>query len=167
MRGLSAERREDILERLMTDYGDQVMKTCLLFLRNRHLAEDAAQETFFRAWRALDRFREGETEKAWLMKITVNVCRTASKARPGWIPAEQVPEAGALDRYPDDTVLQAVYALPAKYRSPVILFYYHGFSADETARILHLPGATVRTRLSRARTRLKEELKGWYAEDER
>ena len=166
MRELTAERREEILERLMAEYGDSVMRTCLLFLRSRHLAEDASQETFFRAWRALDRFREGGTEKAWLMKIAVNVCKSVLRARPVCVPEDQAPESGTPDRYPDDTVFRAVIGLPVKYRSPVILFYYQGFSVDEIAGILHLPAATVRTRLSRARSRLKDSLKGWYFDNE-
>ena len=166
MRKLTAERREEILERLMAEYGDSVMRTCLLFLRSRHLAEDASQETFFRAWRALDRFREGGTEKAWLMKIAVNVCKSVLRARPVCVPEDQAPESGTPDRYPDDTVFRAVIGLPVKYRSPVILFYYQGFSVDEIAGILHLPAATVRTRLSRARSRLKDSLKGWYFDNE-
>lgn len=166
MRELTAERREEILERLMAEYGDRVMRTCLLFLRSRHLAEDASQETFFRAWRALDRLREGGTEKAWLMKIAVNVCKSVLRTRPVCVPEDQAPESGTPDRYPDDTVFRAVIGLPVKYRSPVILFYYQGFSVDEIAGILRLPAATVRTRLSRARSRLKDALKGWYFDNE-
>ena len=166
MRELTAERREEILERLMAEYGDRVMRTCLLFLRSRHLAEDASQETFFRAWRALDRLREGGTEKAWLMKIAVNVCKSALRTRSVCVPEDQAPESGTPDRYPDDTVFRAVIGLPVKYRSPVILFYYQGFSVDETAGILRLPASTVRTRLSRARARLKDALKGWYFDNE-
>ena len=82
MRKWTPGEREQTLERLMTDYGDRVMRTCLLFLQDRPLAEDASQETFIRAWRALDQLREGDTEKAWLMKIAVNVCKSALRTRP-------------------------------------------------------------------------------------
>ena len=81
MRQLTTEQREQTLERLMADYGDQVMRTCLLFLQSRQPAEDASQETFIRAWRALDQLREGNTEKAWLMKIAVNVCKSAQRTK--------------------------------------------------------------------------------------
>lgn len=171
MRKWTPGEREQTLERLMTDYGDRVMRTCLLFLQDRPLAEDASQETFIRAWQALDRLREGETEKAWLMKITVNVCKSALRSRSRRIPdarasADEMPEPGAPDRYPDHTVYDAVSALPARYRSPVILHYYQGLSAGKIAGILRLPGATVRTRLARARALLRNELEGWYFDEE-
>lgn len=57
-------------------------------------------------------------------------------------------------------------SLPVKYRAAVILYYYQGLSVKETADALRLPGATVRTRLARARALLKEDLKGWYFDDE-
>ena len=63
MRQLTTEEREQVLERLMADYGSQVMRTCLLLLQRRQPAEDASQETFIRAWRALDQLQEGRTEK--------------------------------------------------------------------------------------------------------
>ena len=159
MQKRTPEERGQTLERLMEEYGDRVMRTCLLFLQDRPLAEDASQETFIRAWRALDQLREGATEKAWLMKIAVNVCKSMLRSRSRRIPdakaaADEMPEPGAPDRYPDHTVFDAVSALPVRYRSPVI------------ARILHLPGATVRTRLARARALLRNELEGWYFDEE-
>ena len=67
---------------------------------------------------------------------------------------------------PDRAFFDAVCALPVKYRSPVILHYYQGLSAGEIAGILRLPGATVRTRLARARALLRNELEGWYFDEE-
>ena len=171
MQKRTPEERGQTLERLMEEYGDRVMRTCLLFLQDRLLAEDASQETFIRAWRALDQLREGATEKAWLMKIAVNVCKSMLRSRSRRIPdakaaADEMPEPGAPDRYPDHTVFDAVSALPVRYRSPVILCYYQGLSAGEIAGILHLPGATVRTRLARARALLRDELEGWYFDEE-
>ena len=171
MQRQTTEDRECTLERLMTEYGDQVMRTCLLYLQRRQLAEDASQETFIRAWRALDRLQSKETEKAWLMKIAVNVCKSVLRTRARRIPdakvsEDEVPEAGTEDQYPDRTVFDAVNSLPVKYRSPVILHYYQGLPVSDIAGILHLPGATVRTRLSRARALLRNELEGWYFEDE-
>ena len=171
MQRQTTEDRECTLERLMTEYGDQVMRTCLLYLQRRQLAEDASQETFIRAWRALDRLQSKETEKAWLMKIAVNVCKSVLRTRARRIPdakvsEDEIPEAGVADRFPDNTVFDAVNALPVKYRSPVILHYYQGLPVSDIAGILHLPGTTVRTRLSRARALLRNELEGWYFEDE-
>ena len=171
MQRQTTEDRECALERLMAEYGDQVMRTCLLYLQRRQLAEDASQETFIRAWRALDRLQSKETEKAWLLKIAVNVCKSELRSRSRRIPEakvteDEVPENGREDQYPDRTVFNAVISLPLRYRSPVILYYYQGLPVSDIAGILHIPGATVRTRLSRARALLRNQLEGWYFDDE-
>ena len=171
MRMFSSEEREQLLIRLMSSYGDQIIKTCFLFLRSRQLAEDASQETFIRAWKALDRLKEGSTEKAWLMKIAVNVCKSflgnrSSAILDRGVSPDRLSETGKPDQYPDPTVYLAVTSLPVKYRSAVILYYYQGLSVRETADALRLPGATVRTRLARARALLREDLKGWYFDNE-
>ena len=171
MQRQTTEDRECALERLMAEYGDQVMRTCLLYLQRRQLAEDASQETFIRAWRALDRLQSKETEKAWLLKIAVNVCKSELRSRSRRIPEakvteDEVPENGREDQYPDRTVFNAVNSLPLRYRSPVILYYYQGLPVSDIAGILHIPGATVRTRLSRARALLRNQLDGWYFDDE-
>ena len=171
MQRQTTEDRECALERLMAEYGDQVMRTCLLYLQRRQLAEDASQETFIRAWRALDRLQSKETEKAWLLKIAVNVCKSELRSRSRRIPEakvteDEIPENGREDQYPDRTVFNAVNSLPLRYRSPVILYYYQGLPVSDIADILHIPGATVRTRLSRARALLRNQLEGWYFDDE-
>ena len=171
MQRQTTEDRECALERLMAEYGDQVMRTCLLYLQRRQLAEDASQETFIRAWRARDRLQSKETEKAWLLKIAVNVCKSELRSRSRRIPEakvteDEIPENGREDQYPDRTVFNAVNSLPLRYRSPVILYYYQGLPVSDIAGILHIPGATVRTRLSRARALLRNQLEGWYFDDE-
>ena len=171
MQKFSSDEREKLLKRLMSSYGDQIIKTCFLFLRSRQPAEDAAQETFIRAWKALDRLKEGPTEKAWLMKIAVNVCKSflanrSSAILDRGVSLDRISETGKTDQYLDQTVYLAVTSLPVKYRSVIILYYYQGLPVRETAEALRLPGATVRTRLARARALLKEDLKGWYFDDE-
>ena len=104
----------------MEEYGDRVMRTCLLFLQDRPLAEDASQETFIRAWRALDQLREGATEKAWLMKIAVNVCKSflanrSSAILDRGVSLDRISETGKTDQYLDQTVYLAVTSLPVKY----------------------------------------------------
>jgi len=168
---LTAEARERTLERLMTQYGDSVARVCFLFLRDRQLAQDAAQDTFIKAWNALDRLREDGAEKAWLMQIAVNNCKNMLRSRyfrmvDRGISLDELPEAATEDRQGDDTVLKAVMALPDKYREPVILYYYQELTAEETAQALRLPGATVRTRLKRARDLLRTRLEGWYFDNE-
>ena len=144
------------LETLMTRYGDSVLRLCFMTLRDRELARDAAQETFLKAYRALSTLRSEETEKAWLSRIAVNVCRDMP---------EDLPEAFTEDRPPDSTPLLAVMNLPTKLRQVVLLHYYQGLTLAEIARALDEKPTTVRARLMRAKKKLYDKLERWYYDD--
>lgn len=163
--------REATLNRLMDTYGTNVLRVCFLYLHDHSLAQDASQTTFLKAWQALDSFRQGSTEKAWLMRIAVNTCRSILRSREYRLYAhgvnpEDVPEPAVDALTPDRTVYNAVLSLPDKYREIVVLHYYQGLPTEEVAHVLQIPQASVRTRLHRARKLLEPLLKGWYLNDE-
>ena len=154
----------EVAERWMREYGDGILRQCFLFLGDREQAEDAAQETFVRAWRCYGDFQGEASERTWLTAIAANVCRNI--LRSPWN-RRRVDLAFLEDRpvtaeEPDDTVLRAVLSLPAKYRQVVVLYYYRECSTGEIADMLELPQGTVSVRLKRARERLKPVLKEWY-----
>ena len=96
-------------------------------------------------------------EKAWLLQCTANACkdRFRFQRRRNTVPLEEAAEV------PDETqraVLEAVMALPAKYRDPIPLYYYEGYSQKEIAGILSLSLTAVQTRMQRAREMLRKEL---------
>lgn len=162
--------RDEWLEETMAQWEVPLLRTCYLLLRDTALAEDAVQETFLKAWRAKDGYRREAGEKTWLMRIAVNTCKTILRSREHRL-YSQSPNLDDLplateDQHPDDTVLNAVLALPEKYREVVTLHYYQGLSSTEVARVLRIPQATVLTRLHRARKLLESQLKGWYLNDE-
>ena len=70
---------EQTLVRLMTAYGTDIKRLCLCLLNDSFLAEDAAQETFVKAWRNLPGFRQECSEKTWLCRIAVNTCRSMQR----------------------------------------------------------------------------------------
>lgn len=153
------------LEQAVKTYGDNLLRLCFLYLHDRMLAEDAVQETFLRAFRSYGGFRKDSSEKTWLTRIAVNVCKTAlRRERP--LPLSEAPESSYEAQFRDDTVLQAVCALPDKLREVVLLYYYQELSTPEIATLLHLPRNVVTARLSRARARLKTDLKGWYFDEQ-
>ena len=137
----------------------------ICYLRDGALAEDAAQETFVRAWRSREDFRGASSEKTWLTSIAVNVCR--NMLRSPWhsrrVDLEILERVPAEEREAvDDTVIRAVLGLPGKYREVVVLYYYQDCSTAEIAQALELPQGTVSIRPKRARERLKPALKEWY-----
>lgn len=138
---------------------DTVWRVCYSFMRNRADTEDMVQEAFLRAYYADKPFRSEEHEKAWLIVTASNLCKDALKR--AWRrdePLEDHLELAAPGR--DAQVLEAVLALPERYKTAVYLYYYEGYSLKEIASILGCPQATVRTRLARARKQLKQMLGG-------
>ena len=169
--------REAALERLMQEYGTKVLHLAYYYLKDRHLAEDVAQEVFIKAYRNWNSFRGESSAYTWLYKITVNLCR--DKARSAWwrrlLPSEEPREsAGAVvdpmrahEESPEDAALKSdqrdalmayVMKLPDAYREVVALFYYQDLSTVEIAEITGQNENTIKTRLFRARNMLRELL---------
>ena len=122
------------------------------------------QETFLRAFSWDKPFQSEEHEKAWLIVTASNLCKdTLKRARRRDEPLEEHGELTAPQH--SSEVLEAVLALPEDYKAAVYLYYYEGRSAKEIASLLNCPQATVRTRLARARRRLKQMLGGELDEE--
>ena len=154
------------IEELIDLYGSDILRLCLAYLGDRALAEDAFQETFFKAWKAQDRFRGESSPRTWLATIAINTCR--DMLRSGWFrmqrrsqPIDELLDlpAAASDRQ-DSPVRTAVLNLPGKYREVILLYYDQEMKLKEIAQLLHLPQNTVSTRLRRARKQLQQALKG-------
>ena len=150
------------LLRLMQQYGAHVVGLCTLLLKDAHLAQDVAQETFIRAWQQ-GNLRQ-ETEKAWLTRVAVNLCRDEQRSR--WFrhvdrritPEELSIPADAPDT--DSDLLDRVHRLPAREREVIVMHYWNDMSPEEIAKLLNINRATVFRRLDRGRKRLKLEMEG-------
>lgn len=130
------------------------------------LAEDAAQETFIRAWQALPTYQPRAPFKNWLYRIAVNSARDMLRRERPNVDIEAVPlsssdprpEAEIIERERDRFVQKAVLTLPPASQSVLVLREYGGFSYREIANTLNIPIGTVMSRLSYARNRLRELL---------
>ena len=123
-------------------------------------AEDAVGEAVLRAWQVWDRLRARGAVRAWLLKIAVN-CAYEQRRRGGRViyTDELEPLAGgAEDAYPGG-LWEAVLSLPEEQRAAVTLYYYEDLPVAEVARVLGVAQGTVKSRLGRARQRLKERLR--------
>lgn len=149
------------IEELIERHGHDILRLCAVYLGDGQLAQDAFQETFVKAWKALDTFRGDSSEKTWLSHIAVNTCRDL--LRSGWLrmlkrskPMEDIMELAAPAPSPEAlAVREATLALPGRYREVIVLYYYQGMPIREIATALKLPENTVSTRLRRARGQLK------------
>ena len=151
------------VEELIDQHGDDILRLCLLYMGERQLAEDAFQETFVRAWRHLSAFRGESSAKTWLSHIAVNVCR--DMLRTPWLrmrrsvrSVEEMEHLPAPDATPRHELMDAICALPDKYREVIVLVYVQDMKLREAAAQLRLPVPTVSTRLRRARARLAQLL---------
>ena len=147
------------LELLITRYEHTLLRAALAILGNPYEAEDAVQDTFLRWLEKQPTLNGEEHEKAWLLTVCANGCKSRLRSR------KRRPTVELLDIYPapdrdSGEVAEAVFALPANQRAAVHLFYYEGYSTEEIAKILGQRPGTVRSHLSRARETLRQTLKG-------
>ena len=138
-----------------------VYRLCFSFLKTTADAEDAVQSVFMKLIRSDKQFESAEHEKAWLIVCASNHCRdvlkSAARSKAGVMP-DDVADERASDCF--DETLEAVLALPAKYKDCVYLHYYEGYKTDEIARMTGRTPSTVRSHLSEARALLKSTLGG-------
>lgn len=150
--------RQEDFEAFITKHENKIYRTSLAIMGNASDAEDVVQETFLRAYEKAPEFESAEHEKAWLIRVTVNLCN--SRLRSPWR-KRTVP---LLDSYPtaepeQHVLLEHVLALPPKYRAAIHLFYYEGYSVRDIAGLTGQREGTVRSLLTRARQKLKAVLK--------
>ncbi len=168
------------LTKAYTDYSDMVYRIALVQTKNRAQAEDIQQDVFMALVKYSDRIRSEAHLKAWLIRVTQNACHKHYRSL--WIkltvlyddalykesdgaglqPADPggYPGADDPDHLYDEVVQEAVEKLPDNYRTVIHLFYYEEMPVREIALTLKMSEQNVKTRLSRARDRLRKELEG-------
>lgn len=150
--------RPEDFEAFVTKHENTLYRTVLAVMGNVSDAEDVVQEAFLRAYEKAPEFQSEEHEKAWLIRVTVNLCN--SRLRSPWR-KRRLP---LLNSYPasepeQHELLEHIVALEPKYRTVIHLFYYEGYSVKDISELTGQKEATVRSHLTRARQKLKLVLK--------
>ncbi|MBQ4582743.1 MAG: sigma-70 family RNA polymerase sigma factor [Oscillospiraceae bacterium] len=140
----------------MERYGPALQRLAYVYLKNIHDAEDAVQDVFLAYLRSTAVFSAEEQRRAWLMTVTANRCR--SLLRSPRRQTEPLSEELACLPAEESDLLRAVLALEEKYRLPIHLYYYEGYSIAEIAALLHRSAATVGSQLARGREKLRKML---------
>lgn len=155
-------RGEEEAARAIERYGDMVRRLCLVHLKNPADTEDIFQNVFLKYVLSPVVFESPEHEKAWLIRVTLNACKDLVKSffRSRTVPLEELLDQPAPLSEEHREVLEAVLALPRKYRDAVYLHYYEGYTAAEIGKLLGKNTNTVYTLLNRAREQLRETLGG-------
>ena len=174
------------LQLKIDQYGNMLFKLSYIRLQNVEDAEDVVQEGFYQYLKNQESFQSPEHEKAWLLKVTMNACRKIWRSawrrhRSDWQPdgealdgvwdGEFCPHLDVSQPGPEETLvrkeeklrlLNAVLALPAKYRDVIHLFYYEELSVKEIAKITGRAESTVTSQLTRGRDQLRKALRSAY-----
>lgn len=157
---------EQLLARLMNEYGDAILRMCFLYLKDYHLAEDAVQETFIKAMKSYDSFQHKSDEKTWLTRIAINCCKSTMRTR--WFKTLRIDNSDNLkeesinpieDLFQKESLTNAIMKLNEKERKLIILYYYQELPVKEIAAMIGKKENAVNQQLRRAREKLKEILK--------
>lgn len=159
---------------LVDAYHTRVWRFLLKWVRNRDDAEELAQETFLAAWRALPSFRAGSQFSTWLLGIALNLARnhhnrtvkklsrnveldeTIYMETPSGADIE--PDAQFERKQAMEALQRAIDTLPEDMREVLIMVRIEGMQLEEVAKLLGIPSGTVKSRLSRAKGRLMEQM---------
>ena len=159
------DSKEERIERMVALYQLPLLRLCILYLHDEELAKDAVQETFVKAYRNLDGFREDAAEKTWLTRIAVNTCK--SVYRSGWfrhmdrtVTLDMIAERPAPADREDDALTEEIMNLPMKLREAALLCWLQGMTYEEAAGALRISRQAVGSRLNRARRKLRFALEG-------
>jgi len=168
---LDREENDFILEKLMIDYGNELVRLAFSYVKDAEIAKDMVQNTFIKCYKSLDSFRFDAQIKTWLYRITINESKDYLKS---WnykmvqvksfinetamsiLPST---EKTVLDKYNNEEIKDKIFSLPKVYREVVYLYYYNALKTEEIAIVLDIPVNTVKTRLRRAKQRLEPMIK--------
>lgn len=161
----SLEYKEQVnrkAEKVLLEYGDNILRLAYSYLHNISDAEDVLQDTLIQFISKAPEFKSELHKKAWLLRVAINISKNKiihNKIRE----TDELQESLVSEEKEDLTfVWETVKELPSKYREVIHLFYEENYTTSEIAKILSKNEATVRSLLHRARAKLKESLKEVY-----
>lgn len=161
-------QNNDIIENLISLYGNDVLRIATAYTHNISIAEDIFQEVFIKVALNINKFEKRSSEKTWIIRITINTCKDYLKS--SWnkkvipmetfeINSEFQSDEEILNEEQASIIVEEILKLPIKYREVLLLYYYQDLKTSDISKILNLPEASVRTRLRRAREIIKDKLK--------
>ncbi len=155
-------RSEQEINQAIDQYADTVRRLCMIQLKNKADTEDIFQNVFLKYALSSVSFQSADHEKAWIIRVTLNACKDLLKSffHNRIVSLDEMLEQPA-ELAPDHReVLEAVLALPQKYREVVYLHFYEDYSALEISQILGKKINTIYTLLTRSKQLLREKLGG-------
>lgn len=164
------------IETLIRQYGNDVLRTAYMYVKDSHTAEDIFQDVFIKVNQKLSTFEGNSSIKTWIIRITINACKDYLKS--AWnrrvVPMMEYQEDAIIsdtdykeveNKDTNNLIKQTVLSLPAKYKDVVLCVYFNDMTVAEAAAVLNIAEGTVKSRLSRARQKLKTLLEGRVSDE--
>jgi len=149
----------DWIEDVVIKNETKMFRTALAVVGNNADAEDIVQDVFIKLLHQRPTFESSDHETAWLIRVTINTCKNHLRSY-WWRKTVPLLESHPAQTEEQQNTMQAVLALPTKYRIVIHLFYFEGYSTKEIAKITEQNESAVRQQLTRARRALKDFLEG-------
>lgn len=150
---------QDEFERRIIGMQDMLYRISSTILYQQCDREDAIQECIYKALLKRERLRDDRAMQSWVVRILINECYTVLRRAKRERPSDALPEPEPRpDPDADPEVFRLLFSLREKLRLPMVLYYVEEYSTEEIAAILRVPSGTVRSRLSRGRQQLREQL---------
>lgn len=148
-------RTDSSINDVIEKYSNTVLRICLIYMSNQADAEDVFQNVFLKLCELHPTFNDEEHTKAWLITVAKNECKNRLKSfwRRNVIFIDNI--ILPIKNTQEKEVVKAVFSLPLKYRDIIYLFYYEDYKIEEISELLSMKQSTVKTRLNRGRTLLK------------
>ena len=156
--------REDAYRQLVDEYGNKLLRTCYLILKDKEEAEDVVQETFIRVFKKIDTFKGKSGLYTWIYSIALNLSRDKMRIKQDtltlideWIGNDDV-ESHVEMKIDRELLRKEIFEMNSLYREVLVLFYFEEFSIKEISNLLNEKEGTIKSKLSRGRNILRESL---------
>jgi RNA polymerase sigma factor (sigma-70 family) len=167
------EGKDEWFEKIMDVYGESLTKLCFNYTKDWSIAEDIVQEVFITCYKEYENIDKITFFKAWIYRITINKCKDLLKSsffKRVVMSSHHIIRSRTLELSPEMSIMKSseeeflstcVLALPIKYREVITLYYFEELPIEDISRILKINHNTVKTRLNRARAKLKVLMERW------
>lgn len=156
--------KEEAYRQIVEEYGNRLLRTCYLILKDRGEAEDVVQETFIKVFKNIGSFRESSGIYTWIYTIALNLSRDRLRKKKDMVVLEDewvgnMDVESEIEREIDRELLRKeLFEINSLYREVLVLFYFEELSIKEISNLLNEKEGTIKSKLSRGRSILKESI---------
>lgn len=151
---------DDRIENIINSYGDLLYRTGIMILGNSQDVQDVLQEVMLKVLQKMPDFHDSEHEKAWLLRVTINLCKDMLRfrCRHQYVQIDELEIEAAEADTEERQLLEEIIKLPARWRIVLLLHYVEGYSIKEIADMLAISENAVKKRMQRAKAGLRKKM---------